>query len=789
MNTALTTSRTTELSPADTSQPSDLLTESPHDLLRLDDIVRGLQLLRKHRWRLALSVLLGLLVGAGYFVIVAPTYEAKAELLIEKRFALGIEGINAGLVYHHDDAGTHIAILKSPWFIGQVFESHGLGDLRMFAESRNPIESVKNALSIFPDNYEKNQNSESVVLNLTYQGPVAEECTIVLNALVESYKAQLDKTSRNENEEALHLVTEKAEQVQSQLNELEAEYAQFIQASPQIIIKDRNTQYYENKIANLEAEEASLQAERADLERRLAALAAATGEDGERRSALTLVPEAYKQESMHIVEDRYRALEDALLPLLLEERTLLRTLGPGHRKIRDLRDQITLTRETLAPSAANRRQLLAQTEVDQSVRWADPVQTYTEHLKQEYDDAVTRQQSVAERLEQARHQLQDYANYEHQERRFNREIDRSQLLYEGLAKQLHGIDLGKDTGGYSTMILAPASRALQAAPNMFRVAVFSAFFGLVFGGGWLIVAESSNNTFRNVAEIHQHLHAPIVGQVPRFSCNGKKHDSRLARPHSLDPIVCTHHQPLSVEAEAYRGIRTALLFKQGSQPQQVIQIASPAVGDGKSTLAANLAVSLAHSGKKVLLVDGDLRHPQVHKLFGQTVASGLSEVIRDEVEVHDAVHHTQIPGLALLPAGCATVNPADTFASPRFRELMDVLRENYDFVLIDTAALLAFTDAQAIAASVDGVILAIRPSKKELPSALRASEILQMVGAKLIGIVVNGTDDCEYAVYGERYHETTRYHRQSFATNGVAAPVTTEEAGSSASGNGRIQKS
>jgi capsular exopolysaccharide synthesis family protein len=255
----------------------------------------------------------------------------------------------------------------------------------------------------------------------------------------------------------------------------------------------------------------------------------------------------------------------------------------------------------------------------------------------------------------------------------------------------------------------------------------------------------------------------------------------------LDPLLCTYHQPLSVEAEAFRGVRAALLFNHGRQQRQVIQIASPVVGDGKSTLAANLAISIAQSGKEVLLVDGDLRHPRVHDLFGQTADPGLAAVICDGTELHDAVRSTQIGGLSLLPAGCVAVNPADIFASSRIGELIPVLRERYDFVLIDTAPLLAVTEAQAIAASVDGVILAIRPSKTEISGAQRALDILQMVGANLLGIVVNGTSGCEYDNYGERYHSNSRQQDRTLVSFDAKTPSTTEKT-VSAAGNSHVQQ-
>ena len=422
MSSALATFQPTELASADALRlPAPRPTESPHDLLQLDDIVRGLQLLRRHCWRLVFGIVIGLLAGAYYFVTVTPTYEAKAQLLIEKQRAVGIDGISAGLVYHREDAGTHIAILKSPWFIGQVIQSRGLGELSLFEESRDPIKLIQSAVIIVPEKSEEDGSSESVVLNLTFQGPVAEECKIVLNALIESYKSHLNKTSRNENEGALKLITHKAEEVRGQMNDLEAEYGEFIKASPHVIIKGRDTRYYESRIADLEVEEASLNGSRAELERRLAALKAVTEDDGDRRFAMALVPDDYKKEAFKIVEDRYRTFEEALLPLLMEERNLLRTLGPGHRKVRDVRDQIALTREMLAPSSANRRQLLTQADIDHSVRWADPIHTFTGQLKQELDDVVNLQQTVDERLERARHRLQDYTNFEYKERRSTRD--------------------------------------------------------------------------------------------------------------------------------------------------------------------------------------------------------------------------------------------------------------------------------------------------------------------------------------------------------------------------------
>jgi capsular exopolysaccharide synthesis family protein len=174
--------------------------------------------------------------------------------------------------------------------------------------------------------------------------------------------------------------------------------------------------------------------------------------------------------------------------------------------------------------------------------------------------------------------------------------------------------------------------------------------------------------------------------------------------------------------------------------QKVVQITSPSPGDGSTTLAANLAASIAQSGKRVLLIDADLRNPSLHKIFGVSNDAGLVSVVRGENDLPDAIQESEIPGLWLLPAGAPPVNPADLLASPRLPELLQHLREVYDVVLVDTPALLAATDAHVVATCADGVLLTIRIGNGNRPKLERAREILGTLGANLLGAVVNAGD-------------------------------------------------
>jgi capsular exopolysaccharide synthesis family protein len=267
-------------------------------------------------------------------------------------------------------------------------------------------------------------------------------------------------------------------------------------------------------------------------------------------------------------------------------------------------------------------------------------------------------------------------------------------------------------------------------------------------------------------------HIPLLSSADQVLQGANGNGSGAA----LDPILCTYYQSKSVGAEAYRGVRTALYFSARGAGCKVIQITSPDPGDGKTTLAANLAVSIAQSGKKTLLIDADFRKPKQHKVFGISPKIGLATALMDEASVLDAAQPSGIPNLMVLPCGPVPPDPSELLTSPRFKELLDSLHGQYDFVLIDTPPLLAVTDPCAVAARVDGVLLVIRLSKSGRPHAERAKEILATLGATVLGVVVNGTSretsSGGYG-YGYSYKDYGYGYADDYHTSDVAEHPTT----------------
>jgi capsular exopolysaccharide synthesis family protein len=192
--------------------------------------------------------------------------------------------------------------------------------------------------------------------------------------------------------------------------------------------------------------------------------------------------------------------------------------------------------------------------------------------------------------------------------------------------------------------------------------------------------------------------------------------------------------------EAYQAVRTALYARTRTEGVKVLQITSPDPGDGSALVAANLAASVAQSGRKVLLIDADFRSVRPEKNGHAPLSPGLSTVLYGRAAAADVIRPGGVERLSVLPRGPVPPNPTELLASPRLRALLAAAAAEYDFVFIDSPPLLAFTDPMVVAAEAEGVLLALRLSKNGRPRAEQAKGILEAAGARVLGVVVHGQE-------------------------------------------------
>jgi non-specific protein-tyrosine kinase len=205
---------------------------------------------------------------------------------------------------------------------------------------------------------------------------------------------------------------------------------------------------------------------------------------------------------------------------------------------------------------------------------------------------------------------------------------------------------------------------------------------------------------------------------------------------ALPPLI-TLREPSSSAAEAYRTLRTNLLFSSLDRPLHTLLVTSTAPDEGKSTTVANLAVTMAQAEQSVLLVDCDLRRPSLHTLFGRPNEQGLTSSILD-TEAPPAIQETGVPGLRLLTSGPLPPRPADLLGSKRMEALIARLRGAADIVLFDTPPVVAVTDAAVLAPRVDGVLLVLQAGHTRRDRAREARQRLEKVKAHIVGVVLNG---------------------------------------------------
>jgi capsular exopolysaccharide synthesis family protein len=222
------------------------------------------------------------------------------------------------------------------------------------------------------------------------------------------------------------------------------------------------------------------------------------------------------------------------------------------------------------------------------------------------------------------------------------------------------------------------------------------------------------------------------------------------------PTLPVLQHPFSAIAESYRTIRTALLLSQVEKPPQVILLTSANPADGKTVTTLNLAVTLAQSGRMVVLIDADLRRGNCHRLLHMPNLPGLTNVLTTSMTVEEAVQRSEVEGLSFLSRGTVPPDPAHLLGSEKMKNVLETLRQQFDFVLLDSPPLIGVSDAAVLSTFCDGVLLVLRSQRTTIEAARRAMDHLEAIQARLLGVVLNDID------LGSPYFSDYRHYYKSY---------------------------
>ena len=431
----------------------------------------------------------------------------------------------------------------------------------------------------------------------------------------------------------------------------------------------------------------------------------------------------------------------SLLDMRAERAALDPKLGPNHPQMIQLREQ----------EAEVKRQLRG--EIDQEIGG----------VRAHLESAQAREKGLRTKMayiEESAILLRDLgARYE----MLKNDVDSAGGLYRTLVKQAMETAVNAQLAASNVRVVERAEVPEHPSrPNVPLNLGLGFVLALGLATVATIVCDAFDNTVKCSADVENQLQLPMLGTVPNFALARRS----AARRASLggDPVpagalpgasvaagvaatsaqsaraVVVLQEPTSVISEAFRSLRTAVLFSTPAAPPKVILLTSATSGEGKSVTSLNLAATLAESGSRVLLIDADLRRPTCHRSLGTGNARGLSSFLSGQAALADVIVRLERPRLDFLPAGPTPPNPAELVGSARMREALTGLREEYEFVIIDSPPVVPVTDGVVLSREADAVVLVVKGHDTPLELVRRARDQLGVANAHMIGAVINNVD-------------------------------------------------
>jgi tyrosine-protein kinase Etk/Wzc len=341
--------------------------------------------------------------------------------------------------------------------------------------------------------------------------------------------------------------------------------------------------------------------------------------------------------------------------------------------------------------------------------------------------------------------------------------------------QLSRIGESAETGRVS-VIDAAMTPEIPVSPHRKRAVLIAALLGLVLGIAAAMLADRFDDAVQNPDEVRDRLHLTVLGSIPRVR---RSEAGQLDETQEKAFRLVTHVEPQSLVAEAFRSLRTNVTFARAHQDLRTLMITSPAPGEGKSTVAVNLATTFAQQGQRTLLVDADLRRSVLDQTFAIARSPGLTDVLVGAQALDSVVRPTDVPNLSILPSGHFPPNPSELLGSGQMRAMIELAKQSFDIVLIDSPPVLAVTDAAVLSTVVDGSIIVIRLGVTAREAVRRAVSQLRVVNGRILGAVLNAVDfrgasyQGGYGYYYERFYghgpgpANTRTRRWADALRGV----------------------
>lgn len=673
-------------------------------------------LLRRRFWLLPLMAGLAMLVNAIILWNSPPNFVSVGQMIVNVRLQ-----IQTGASYVEEMTsflGTQVALMQS-------------GTVLARAEQR--VRATRPDLLPSPVKLKIGVSPKTSIFNLRATGLDPVYTQVYLDAVMDSYVSLKKEMKAKTSDTSLAGITDELLRLEKELKAGEDELLQF-QATNSVVFLQEQGNSAGAYLVQINRSLAALQIElqllkMLNLEQNLERQQQQGVVTGTKPAATT--PDGVQPVDLLRADSDYLKVKQQIQLLKAEQTQLSEVLRPKHPKMIALTEEITRKEQLL--------EIFKQQSVEQLDNRRSSLELQIQNLEREAKEWEVKSLDISTKM--ARYQ------------KIRANINRVQTLYDQLLKTMQAIGVDKEVMPETVTVLEKAGPAKPDRLTLGMSLLISGLIGLGLGIGILILIDRFDDRMNSLTELNDHFEEQVIGQIPRERVP-RKAEMQLITPDD------TRH----AFVESYRNVRSSLLFMSqgnGHARPRLLLVTSSIPNDGKSMTTSNLAITMAQAGSRVLLIDADLRKGVIHRRFGVESAPGFTEVLHQEMPWSKTVRPTKVDNLSVIPCGAITHKSGELFLRPFVPGLLKEMTSQYDYVIIDSAPVMAADDVTTLAPHVQGVVFVIRAQHTSARVARAALDLLYQRNVNVLGIVLNAVNPnvgeyYYYSKYKDYYSKTPK---------------------------------
>ena len=720
--------------------------ESPVEV-HLRDYVR---IVMKRKWAVV-GLFVSVVTGAALHVLMQPSvYESTVSLLVEPSgpnvMSKAVEEVYAPTGFTLDYYKTQYEILKSHQILREAAlrlnlkaypeyspKPKPMGPLEAWleetkamvvsalswavtdpAEQNNPLaesEADRLLVNAFKQHVTVKPVLNSRIVRVTVESTDPQFAADAANTIASAYITRALDMKVKASEEASKWITARVEEIRHKVEQSERALQEFARLYGLVSVDERK-RLVTQKLSDLNTQLVQAETKRVEAEARFKQIASVIGN-----------PRA--------LESSAEVLSSSLIQTLRSQEI------QAGQKVAELSDKYGVKHPAMVQATSELRELRARIQHE--------IKKIHASVKAEYEVATARERVIRNALNQQKADVMAASQHEVQYGILEREAQSNRQLYEMFLKRMKETDIATEIRTSNIYVADPAIVSLvPVKPKKLQTVLLAALLGLLAGVGLAFFLEYMDNTLKSPDDIPQYLPGlAFLGFLPAFS---------ESRKNAGGVDLAMHEDPQSIYSEHLRVIRTSLMLSAADKPPRSILVTSSMEQEGKSTFAVGLAIAFAQLGHPTVLIDGDLRKPRLHKVFGLEVTRGLSHYLVGEAGLQEIMQATMVPNLKVIAYGAIPPNPVELLQSKHMFELLESFKKEEVYVVVDSTPVLPVADPIIVGHGVDGVILIVQAAKTARQAVRLAVRKLREGNTRLLGVVLQRLRNRELAAYYHAYY-------------------------------------